>query len=166
MLSGGSNTVTYNHPAEGVGVHGLANNQTSYTFNWLAPTPGTGVVNLYVAVHRPGVGGPNGAGVFSSHQVGIEEMTTSVNDVYSFSILSGNPLSRNVRVSLNANAPSYLKLTLHDITGETVDVLLDEYVNTGTRVITYRPEVNSGIYFLRLANKKQAIGSRKIIMVE
>lgn len=164
-LSGGINTNTYIHPTEGTGVHGSSNNQTSYTFGWVAPSPGIGVVTLYVAVHEDGIGGPNGACVLSAGQLGIEEIP-SVQDVYSFSVLSSNPVSREITISIAAKVSSRLKLTLHDINGKTIDVILDEYVSAGSRIITYRPRISTGVYFLRLNNQQHQIGNSKIIMVK
>lgn len=68
VLSGGTNTATYNVSQETNGVHLSSNNQTSGTFNWQAPASGTGPVRLYVAAHQGNYSGANTEIVFLSEE--------------------------------------------------------------------------------------------------
>ncbi len=150
-LQNGVNTETYTHGGEGLAIHGSSNSQTSYTFDWQAPTPGVGTVILYVATHEgTTVGEPNGGGSFPSGQTGIEEQTSSLTSDFSFTLMGSNPNARQVSIRINVNKPSHMQLTAHTVTGEVVDVILDQYLSAGERIVTWTPKLGSGIYFLRL----------------
>ncbi len=92
-LVGGSNTETYAHSGEGIGIHGSVTNQTSYSFYWIAPQVDIPMVTLYVAVHEtPGAGDPNGFGAFGS-TVPIELTSFAASFVEGGIILSWSTLS-------------------------------------------------------------------------
>jgi len=58
-LTAGTGTSTYNTTGETNGIHFTSNNQLTGTFNWMAPSAGTGDVKLYVAGHQGTYNGPN-----------------------------------------------------------------------------------------------------------
>ena len=86
VLIGDSNTVTYTHSGEGTAVHGSPYYQTTYVFNWTAPSAGTGAVILYAAVHEGAAYGLNGVGAFFSGEVGIEEGDSEPEKGFMFNI--------------------------------------------------------------------------------
>ena len=165
ILQGGSNTATYTHSGEGTAVHGSVNYQTSYTFNWTAPPPGVGTVILYGAVHEGSTNGPNGVCVLTSGESGIEESEKEPVDDFSFNILNSNPVTHVVKMSINVNKMIKVKLVIYDMAGRMAALVLDQLMSPGNDIVTWKPRIGSGVYFVVFSSGTQT-EVKKIIVVK
>ena len=65
-----------------------------------------------------------------------------------------NPFNSTVRISYAVPSAGEVKLTLYDITGRTVETLLDGWKTPGYYDVSYNPDrLASGIYFLRMSTE-------------
>jgi len=81
--------------------------------------------------------------------------------------ISPNPVSKFAKISYNLQSPSKVRLSLFDALGQEV-MLIDEGNKEAGNISTnfaIRPEMQSGLYFLRLQSGKD-IQTRKIVVVK
>jgi hypothetical protein len=72
VITAGTGTSTYNVTGETNGIHMTTGNLNSATFNWTAPTAGTGSVTLYVGAHQDNIAdGPNNAFLIVSDEAAV-----------------------------------------------------------------------------------------------
>ncbi|KPJ72047.1 hypothetical protein AMJ52_07670, partial [candidate division TA06 bacterium DG_78] len=89
--------------------------------------------------------------------VGVEENTNLMPTSYSFHLISTNPFSKVVKLRLHAPCKTTVSLSIYDITGQLVRVLVDKQCNIGSEYIVVWDGKNeqgeqmpNGIYFCRL----------------
>lgn len=82
---------------------------------------------------------------------------------------SPNPVIHAGRVSYTLRAPSRVRLTVHDVSGRTIDTLVDAFQPAGDHTRLWAPEVAgaalpNGIYWLRLEAGGE-VGVSKLLVV-
>jgi hypothetical protein len=164
-LQGGGNTTTYSHSGEGTAIHGSVNYRTSYTFDWKAPSAGTGTVVLFAAVHEGGAGGPNGVCALTSGESGVEEDEQKETDDPLFTVLNENPVSGVVHVALSSKKGTDLHVAVFDVRGRMVAILLDRWSGPGPSMVTWSPGKGSGLYFI-VAKSADRTEVQKVIFLQ
>lgn len=166
-IAAGTNTVTYNTTGETNGIHLSTTNLDNASFQWTAPQPGTGSVNLYLAGHQGSTSGANTDLVLTA-----AEMTSAIDEEpnlpVKFVVLNNYPNPFNPQTNIRFEIPNsgHVSLDIFDIQGKKVASLFDGSSEAGQHDIvwnaTSRP---SGIYFCRLTTENETI-SRLITLLK
>lgn len=83
--------------------------------------------------------------------VGIIRLESSVPEKYSLSQNYPNPFNPTTTVRFDLSKNSHTKLTIYDITGKVVDVLINSELQSGAYEITWdATNYSSGVYFYRI----------------
>lgn len=129
-------------------------NSTSWSFNWTAPSVGSGLVSFYGAVMASnGNGSTSGDQVFTDVLQIEEDLTTSIDDLRNvFSqIVYPNPLDGNVLTlkgfEINSN------LVIRDLQGRVFSSIKIESSEDFNVVLNNLPQ---GVYFVQAINAKQS----------
>jgi hypothetical protein len=61
-----------------------------------------------------------------------------------------NPFAQHTEISFQIPASCYVSLRIYDVTGRLIKTLVDRLLEEGKYKIIWRPDVASGIYFIRL----------------
>jgi hypothetical protein len=167
VITGGTNTVTYNNTHETNGIHFASANQNSGTFNWTAPSSGTGDVSLYIAGLQGNMGGLNTTLVILA-----QELTTGIGDEIG-NIPRGPHLSQNYPNPFNAGttidfsvaAPGAIKLVVYDLLGREIETIIDGPVSSGNHSLAFdASRLSSGVYFYRLQTGETVLTKRMILL--
>ena len=76
-----------------------------------------------------------------------------------------NPFNSTTTISFDLERNSRVNLSVYDISGRKVDVLLDEHRMAGNHTIEFAPESNSNsIYFIRLTTEDTAVTKRMMLL--
>ena len=167
VISAGTNTVVYNVGSETNGIHFSTNYHSSGTFNWTAPSIGTGFVKLYIAGQQGSKSGPNTALVLTSN-----ENTTSVHGIngntptkLTLSQNYPNPFNPETIIEYSVPQEGHLKLEIFDITGQKIETLFDGFQETGYYTIAWNAsEYSSGVYLYRLTLEDRIITKRMTLL--
>lgn len=85
-----------------------------------------------------------------------EEIKVGITEVPEFKLNQNNPnpFNPSTIISYKLLVPANVKLSIYSLTGQYVDILLDEFQNPGTYSIEFNtsmyPDLSSGIYFYKL----------------
>ena len=97
------------------------------------------------------------------------DAATAVEDVISpdFGLKNyPNPFNSNTTISFNLEKASHVNLSVFDISGRRVQVLLDENRIAGMHEVQFAPENNtSNVYFIRLTTEDNTV-TRKMMMLK
>jgi len=166
-ITAGANTVTYNTTGETNGIHLSTTNLDNASFQWTAPQPGTGSVNLYLAGHQGSAGGANTDLILTA-----SEMATAIDDELSLptkiAVITNYPNPFNPQTTIHYEIPQsgQLALDIFDIQGKKVANLYDGISEAGRHDLVWNAsQQTSGIYFCRLVTEDQSI-SRIITLIK
>jgi hypothetical protein len=158
-IAAGTNTVTYNTTGETNGVHLSTINLDNASFQWTAPQPGTGTVNLYLAGHQGSTSGANTDLVLTS-----SEMTSAIDEELSLptkiAVINNYPNPFNPQTTIHYEIPQsgQVALDIFDIQGKKVANLFDGISEAGKYDIVWDASRQpSGIYFCRLVVDNESI---------
>lgn len=135
------------------GIEGV--NQMSWTFDWIAPSAGTGDVVFYGGFNSNFEGHKDGDKTYlSTLTVTENKSNTSVNEeqndkILLFSILP-NPSSDFVSINIELNELLNVKLDLIDINGNDIDCLLNQMIIGKFTKEFNLSAIASGNYYLKL----------------
>lgn len=77
-----------------------------------------------------------------------------------------NPFNPSTRIRYSVPASAPISLALFDVRGRLVETIVnDEFRMAGDYEVDYRPELNSGVYVLRLSSSG-GVTSRKIVLLK
>ena len=77
-----------------------------------------------------------------------------------------NPFNPSTTISYSLSDPAQTKITVHDLVGREISVLVDEFITAGNHQVTFNATgLASGIYVYRLATDKHTI-SRKLLVLK
>jgi len=98
--------------------------------------------------------------------IGISEINQSSTSEIALSIIP-NPVKDQATIEIELAKSDYLKISLVDINGRTVEVLSNQYFTLGINKINWNDHLglNTGIYFIHVENSSGVIYSKKIILL-
>jgi len=111
--------------------------------------------------------GTNGSSVFRTvHPIGIQNLSSEIPNSFSLQQNYPNPFNPSTQIEFSIPYNSYVKLTVFDIMGREISVLVNEKLNAGTYKADFDgSNLSSGIYFYKL----EADGfteSRKMMLIK
>ncbi|MCC6865997.1 MAG: T9SS type A sorting domain-containing protein, partial [Ignavibacteria bacterium] len=78
-----------------------------------------------------------------------------------------NPFNINALIKYKISKTSHIKLSLYDLQGKEVKVLVNEYKNTGNYDLIFNAEnLSSGVYYLVMFSSERIILTRKIVLIK
>ena len=129
----------------------------TWTFDWIAPTVGTGAVPFYAAVNAAnGNGNASGDQIYTDVYTVEEDITTGIqtnmNDV-DFAVFP-NPVEGNtIQVNFNANAESSTRIRVLSLHGELVNEINHMAISNGNQQTTLNLDsLAKGVYFIEIQN--------------
>lgn len=153
QLVGGSKYATHN--ASGNTGTGMK----TWTFDWTAPSAGTGDVTFWGAYNFANGNNSVTGDVIVNNSVVFSEGTSSITELNSskagFSVYP-NPVSNEMSVAFSLTEPTDIAVELFSIDGKLVSQLAKEQLLTGDHNFTYDLSlVSSGVYFVRINDGEQ-----------
>lgn len=129
----------------------------TWTFNWTAPVSGSGAVTFYGAFNITNANNANTGDTIMLSTLLINENTSAgisrnVNAITSFSLYP-NPVSDRLNVHFAIKEASKVEISLMDIHGKTIEILMSEYKGQGTYTQSYtldRAKYAEGYYFVKV----------------
>jgi hypothetical protein len=129
----------------------------TWSFDWIAPTVGTGAVPFYAAVNvANGNGNASGDQIFTDVYTVEEDITTRIqpnmNDV-DFAVFP-NPVEGNsAQVSFNANASSTSRIRVMSLNGTVVNEINHNATSNGNQhAVLSLENLAKGVYFVEVQN--------------
>jgi hypothetical protein len=130
----------------------------TWSFDWIAPTVGTGAVPFYASVNAAnGNGNASGDQIYTDVYTVEEDITTGIqpnmNDV-DFAVFP-NPVEGNsVQVSFNANASSTSSIRIMSLNGTIVNEINHNATSNGNQHAALSLEnLAKGVYFVEIQNE-------------
>ena len=130
----------------------------TWSFDWIAPTAGTGAVPFYASVNAAnGNGNTSGDQIYTDVYTVEEDITTGIqpnmNDV-DFTVFP-NPVEGNTaQVSFNANASSTSRIRVMSLNGSVVSEINHNATSNGNQHATLSMEnLAKGVYFVEVQNE-------------
>jgi hypothetical protein len=130
----------------------------TWSFDWIAPTAGTGAVPFYASVNAAnGNGNTSGDQIYTDVYTVEEDITTGIqpnmNDV-DFTVFP-NPVEGNTaQVSFNANASSTSRIRIMSLNGSVVSEINHNATSNGNQHATLSMEnLAKGVYFVEVQNE-------------
>ncbi|MGB3342262.1 MAG: N-acetylmuramoyl-L-alanine amidase [bacterium] len=94
----------------------------------------------------------------SSDKCRVEEKLSSAD------IVTSNPVRGRLKISYNSTCKEKITVKLYDTAGRLIDTMFDGKVKVGLNEFSYKCDhLSSGVYFVQLGNKEQAITEKVII---
>ncbi len=104
--------------------------------------------------------------VISYNPIGIEPISTIIPGKFSLEQNYPNPFNPETKIKFSVPQRSYVKLSIFDVTGKTVDKLVDESIDAGTYEVKWNATSKpSGVYFYRLETGEYS-STKKMIVVK
>jgi hypothetical protein len=104
--------------------------------------------------------------MFVNASCAIRKISNTVPDNFSLSQNYPNPFNSSTKFKFEIPAASDVKLTIYDIRGKEISVLVNSRLNPGTYEILWEANnYSSGIYFCRLAANNRS-AAKKIILTK
>ena len=129
----------------------------TWSFDWIAPTVGTGPVPFYAAVNAAnGNGNASGDQIFTDVYTVEEDITTGIqpnmNDV-DFAVFPNPVEGNNVQVSFNANASTTSRIRIMSLNGTVVNEINHNATSYGNQHAALSLEnLAKGVYFVEVQN--------------
>ncbi|MCC6865006.1 MAG: T9SS type A sorting domain-containing protein [Ignavibacteria bacterium] len=103
----------------------------------------------------------------TSEYIGVEQ--TSSNVPKSFYLFNNypNPFNSSTNIEFQLSKSAFIVLQIFDINGKLVDVLKNEYLNTGRyKTQWYANNYSSGVYFVKITSAFKEIYSIKMLLIK
>jgi hypothetical protein len=143
----------------------------TWTFNWVAPTAGTGTVTFYGAFNCANNSNTSTGDLIRLCTLVVSEdittsWTTPDNNSYAFDVFP-NPASGQITLSVLAKQNLKYTADLLDVTGKTVKQLhTDEIISGDKKSVRLNIEdIRPGIYFIMLKSENTAVYATRRIVV-
>ncbi|HAC16308.1 MAG TPA: hypothetical protein DCE78_10260, partial [Bacteroidetes bacterium] len=76
-----------------------------------------------------------------------------------------NPFNPSTTISYSLSDPAQTKITIHDLVGREISVLVDEFITAGNHQVTFNATgLASGIYVDRLATDQHTISKKLLVL--
>jgi hypothetical protein len=168
VISAGVNTVTYNTSGETNGIHLSSTDLESGTFDWTAPSEGTGYVTLYIAGHQGSRSGPN-----STLEIVSSEQTTGIQGDDGQNARPGlislrnypNPFNAQTVIRYELPSTSLVSVEIYNIVGRQIESLIHEMQPAGVHQVNWDASGrSSGIYFCRIRAGGYSVTARMLLL--
>lgn len=102
---------------------------------------------------------------YSSSSENLDNETVYAPEEFYISNVYPNPFNPSMSMEFVLNATSDIKLSIFDTKGSEIEILNDGIIPSGKHIFQWNPsfEVSSGIYFLKLVDKKNSLSDFKKI---
>lgn len=160
----GSNTTLYSVPGVENGVRASLDLISTATFQWTAPAQGTGVVTLYLAGLQGSMSGQNTKITLSL----TENVVSGIRHEYSANEFQldqnfPNPFNPSTIIRYVLPTASLVKLSILDVLGKEIDVLVDREEAAGVKELSWTPHTSTGLFFCRIEVTSNEDGSRTVV---
>lgn len=140
--------------------HNQASNAASKTWNfqWVAPSPGTGEVTMYIArvINQPNVG-LSSLVLNENYSVNVEKMTKSMARIYP------NPAGKHIFADISLKNSGRVVADIFNLNGQKQETLTDVELNAGEQSVRLDNNLKPGYYILRLTTP-DGIQNQKLII--
>ncbi|MBK8552335.1 MAG: T9SS type A sorting domain-containing protein [Ignavibacteria bacterium] len=76
-----------------------------------------------------------------------------------------NPFNPSTKIKFDITKNSFVKLSVYDMTGKEIEVLVNERLNTGVYEFTWNAKnISSGIYFYRIESENQTLNKSMLFL--
>jgi Secretion system C-terminal sorting domain len=104
-------------------------------------------------------------GIWWVNVVSVEVENSEIPETYALSQNYPNPFNPSTQINFSVPEPSMVKITVYDVTGREVEVLVREYLDAGNYKTNWNAEnYSSGIYFYRMETNSFAQVKKMILM--
>ncbi|MDZ7721874.1 MAG: T9SS type A sorting domain-containing protein [candidate division KSB1 bacterium] len=120
----------------------------------------------------PGIGG-SGLGVIVLDSIlfstglstGVKEKPAIVPDDFYLSPVYPNPFNASTRMTYRLPKSGLLKISVMNVRGQTVKLLVKEYQNAGVHNLVWNAEnAETGVYFIRLQTKDKTLSKKCLLL--
>ncbi|MBL7129320.1 MAG: T9SS type A sorting domain-containing protein [Ignavibacteria bacterium] len=167
VISAGTSTSVYNTAGETNGVHLSSNSLNSATFNWTAPSSGTGTVKLYIAGHQGSKNDPNTNIILTATEIisGIPGINGNIPTEITLFQNYPNPFNSETIISYSVPKQGNVKLDIYNVAGEKMETMVDGYKESGYYMIAWdASNYASGVYYYRLTVGDRDITKRMTLL--
>jgi hypothetical protein len=153
-------------------VTGLATNDTSYL--WTVPNTISDSCKVMIWAYgppRPGEQEPRGTAwdfsdtTFRIVPTGISENKCTQATSFNLTVFQNPALSKNIKIQYTVPQPAHIKIIIYNILGQAERILIDEVVNAGSFQLPLDNELPSGVHFINLESKANAV-TKKLVIIE
>ncbi len=170
--SGGSGPLYFKNTETGwISSNGLIRKTTNGGINWVQQVTGTssiGVLGIYFTDVNSGWCVGNYGGIMRTTNGGIGIITISSQIPKQFNLFQNypNPFNPTTKFKFQMPKSGNVKLTIYDITGKEVEVMLNEHLQAGTYEVDWNAaEYSSGVYFYSLITN-EFTQTRKMVVIK
>jgi beta-glucanase (GH16 family) len=104
--------------------------------------------------------------VYQISPTGVQEEKNKIADGFVLKQNYPNPFNSETIITYEITKPDYIKLSIYDMLGRTISILVDQFQNPGRYSVSFNAaNLSSGIYTYRL-NTSSASISRKLILIK
>jgi len=167
VIAASTGTITYNVAEETNGIRLASANQTSATFLWTAPQPGTGSVRLYLA----GMQGTSMSGANTNLVLTATEQTTGIDGGFQvardYYLLNNypNPFNAQTLICFTLPKAQNVEIAIFDIAGRKIADIFNGYLNAGDHSTIWNAAASpSGIYFCRMSTRANSLTKRIVLI--
>ena len=97
---------------------------------------------------------------------GIQQIGNEIPSSYKLFQNFPNPFNSMTSFKFQIPKSSYVKIVLYDVLGRVIQILFDNYFNTGTYKVDFNAEnISSGVYFYRLISDNY-IETKKMVLTK
>ncbi len=154
------------------GVNGVIRKTTNGGLNWIQQTsPTNATINSIFSVDTNNVYAAGSSGTILRTQnggnfVGIQQINSEIPDNYSLEQNYPNPFNPATKISFNIPKESFARLTIYNILGKEVKVLVNDNISAGKYEAEFdASDLPSGTYFYRLT-AGDFTHTRKMLLVK
>jgi len=139
----------------------------SWSFDWIAPSTGSGEVTFYAAFNAANGDGGTGGDIIYHSSLTVQEIqpvVTSLEEHVDKDLhvqFYPNPFTTSTTIEFDNENNAKHTLSIYDETGQLVRKM--DNITSG-RVKIERQNLKSGLYFFQLMNNRHSVGSGKIMI--
>jgi len=123
--------------------------------------------NIYVNGHQADSTGANFITMKYSQPIGIEPISNEISVNFILFQNYPNPFNPSTFIEYKISKNSFIELSVYDITGKLVEMLVNQNQNAGTYKLEFNGnKLSTGIYFYKLTSNSEIISVKKMILLK
>ncbi|MCK5786053.1 MAG: T9SS type A sorting domain-containing protein [Candidatus Sabulitectum sp.] len=123
----------------------------------------SGATTLYTGARKHNYG-PVAAQI-DVYNVGVDETAEGVETFVLGVSISTNPVQGTAALNFSTPATGHATVQVFDLSGRTVDTLVNEEVGAGNHSVSWTPEnISSGVYFVRLTTAAGTVSTQAMVL--